>query len=169
MAAVLAAGCSSGDKPVALPSISPSSSPSASPSPTGTATELAAVSAVVHRYFELINGSTTTAAANELFAIMTANCSCRRAARSMRDAAQAHETYFGTTKLTSFVPNLDGSAAADVLVDYDYSRAGLKNSRGKVINVAAARRHVSLDFRLIKLNNMWLISDVQIVSNGSEA
>src|SRR3954468_3332360 len=99
LAAVLAAGCSSGDKPVALPSLSASDSPSASPTPTSTATELAAVSAVVHRYFELVNGPTTTAAANELFSIMTTACKCRRVATSVRDAASKGERYFGHTTI----------------------------------------------------------------------
>ena len=169
LSALVLAACSSGDKPVALPSLSPSSSPSASPSPTDSATELAAVSAVVRRYFALINGPTSTGAAKQLFGIMTAACTCRRAARSMRDAAASHETFFGNAQVTSLIPNLDGSSSSDVLVHYDFSRGGLRDSGGRVLRSAGARRNVSLDFRLLKVAGTWLISDVQIVSNGSPA
>ena len=166
LAAVLAAGCSSGDKPAALPSLTQSNSASASPSPTSSATELAAVSAVVHRYFELINGPTTATAANELFAIMTAACKCRRVPTSVRDAAANGERYFGRTTIQSFVPTIDGPEDADVLVDYDSSTSGLRDASGRQLHRDPAMRGMTADFRLVQRKGVWLIDIVQIIRDG---
>ena len=169
LSALALAGCSSGDKPVALPSLSQSPTASPTPSPTNSATELAAVSAVVRRYFALINGPSTAAAADELISIMTAPCKCRRVASSVRDAASKGQTYFGKATITSFVPSIDGQAAADVLVDYDSTVSGLRDAHGRVLHRDPAMKDMSADFRLVRVGGVWRIDIVEIIRDGHPA
>src|SRR3954447_22403483 len=128
LAAILAAGCGSGDKPVALPSLTSSSTASASPSPTGSATELAAVSAVVRRYYQLLNVATSTQQANELAALMVPSCHCREVVDAIRAAVAKRQHFFGQNKVVSVVPNLDGPRSADVLLTYDFTRSGVEDA-----------------------------------------
>jgi hypothetical protein len=170
LAAMAVAGCSSGgSKPVSLPSLTPSTSASPTPSATSTTTELSAVSTVVRRYFALINGPTTEAAATELFSIMTAPCKCRRVASSVRDAAKRGQSYFGMATITSFVPTIDAASAADVLVDYDSTASGLRDSKGHVLHRDPPMKGMSADFRLVRVDGVWRIDIVQIIRDGRPA
>lgn len=160
-------GCGGGgSKPVSLPTL-PSATNSPTPSATSSQTELDAVSAVVRRYFELINGPTTVANADQLFAIMTPACKCRRVATSVRDAARRHQSYYGRATVTSFVPNLDGPNDADVLVDYDSSISGLRDGNGRTLHRDRAIKGMSADFRMVRRQGNWLIDIVQIIRDGT--
>jgi hypothetical protein len=139
----------------------------ASPSPTSTAAELAAVTAVVRRYFALVNGPTTEAAANELFAMMTPQCKCRRVATSMKQVARDGDHYFGGSQITSLVPSLDGADAAEALVDYDYRSGGIKDAGGHVLRTSRGHRDVKVVFRLVKQGSSWLIFRIEVISDGS--
>ena len=86
---VLSACSSGGSAPRTLPPLS--STPAAvvsTPPPTSKAAELAAVKAVVRRYYALLNAPTTVANANALAALMTADCKCREVVAATRHAAR---------------------------------------------------------------------------------
>jgi hypothetical protein len=159
------ASCSSGDKPRTLPPISTPPSASASPSPDQQ-TELAAVEAVVRRYYELTSDTTTNTTASKLEALMTTGCPCRRVPDSIRTAVAHGESYFGATSITSLVPNLDGPGSADVLLDYDASASGLRDHDGRVLRSFKAVNGAKADFRLIMSGRRWLIQAVAIISSG---
>ena len=166
--ALLVGGCSGGgSKPVSLPSISPTDAPS--PSATSTQTQLEAVSAVVRQYYSLLNGDTTTANATALAALMTPSCPCREVVTATKQAVARHQHFFGTNSVVSIVPNMDGPAAADVLVTYDYTRSGIKNASGRVVSSGPGRRGTTQDFRLVKQNGAWLIAKILRVSSGKPA
>ena len=165
-AAVLSAGCSSGDKPVALPSLTPTDSPSGSPSPTNSAAILASVTAVVRSYYSLLNAPTTEANGEALAALMTADCTCRRVATSTIDIARKHEMYFGVTKVVSITPVVDSPTLADALVEYSYDDSGIRDSRGHVISRSPGRRGSKLLFYFSLENGAWRISEVRSISNG---
>jgi hypothetical protein len=167
LAAVLAAGCSSGDKPVALPSLSPSQTAAASPSPTSSATEIAAVSAVVRQYYALLNVTTSRQQANQLAALMTPSCHCRDVVKAIRAAVTKGQHFFGQNKVQSLVPNLDGPRAADVLLTYDFTRSGIKDASGRVVSSGPGMKGATQDFRLERQGDRWLISQILRVSSGT--
>ena len=162
------AGCGGGgSKPVSLPSLSPLDSPT--PTATSSQTELDAVSAVVRQYYSLLNGDTTRANASALSALMTASCPCQEVVSATKQAVARHQHFFGTNRVVSAVPNLDGPNAADVLVTYDYTRSGIKDANGHVVSSGPGRRGTTQDFRLIKRDGRWLIAKILRVSAGKPA
>ena len=160
------AGCGGGgSKPVSLPTL-PSTSSSPTASATSSQTELDAVSAVVRRYYQLLNVPTSLTQASQLEALMTLDCHCRDVVRAIRGALSEHQHFFGTNKIVSLVPNMDGDRAADVLLTYDFTRSGLADSHGRVISSGPAMTGATQDFRLAELNGRWLISQILRVSPG---
>jgi hypothetical protein len=173
MAACLALLCAcsgnGGSGPRTLPplSITPAAVTSTAP-PTSKAAELAAVKAVVRRYYQLLNAPTTVANADALAALMAADCSCRAASNATRRAAVAGESYFGKNRLRSLVANLDGAGQADVLVTYDYSAGGRKGSTGTVLSRSKAHRGATVDIGLTKVGSRWLMATILEIRPGVE-
>lgn len=128
--------------------------------------DLSAAADVVRRYFSLLNGPTTLDTADALAALMTPGCGCRRVVRSMSDLAARGEHYFGSNRLIAAIPNRDSSTLVDVVVDYDYSDSGIENRTGRVLNVEHGRRGVKVDVRLTKSAARWLITRIDILSEG---
>ena len=171
MAACLVLSACSGDggsAPRTLPPVSttPAAATSTAP-PTTKATELAAVKAVIRRYYQLLNAPTTIANANALAALMTEDCTCRRVAESTREIAARHQHYFGHTRLVAVTPALDGPADADALVQYDYSDGGIRDSSGRILSRSQGRRGALLSFRLVRSGSGWVISSVVVLRQGS--
>src|SRR5206468_12333734 len=122
-----------------LPALSTTPAAQASSAaPTSKAADLAAVKAVVREYYRLLNGPTTVNSARKLTLLMVHGCTCLRVARSIRDAARKGQRYFGSAEVKNLVANLDGVGAADVLVQYDYSRSGLETASGTTLHVVPA-------------------------------
>ena len=168
---VALSGCSSaGSAPRTLPRLSttPAAVTSTAP-PTTKAAELAAVKAVVRRYYALLNAPTTVANANALAALMTPNCPCQRVATSTRQIAAKGEEYFGRTRLISITPSLDGADAADALVEYDYTAGGIRDLHGREITHSAGRRGVLMSLRFRRTNSGWLIADAVVLREGTPA
>jgi hypothetical protein len=130
---------------------------------------LAAVTALVRRYYSLLNGSTSLANANALARLMTPDCTCQEVVQSTRSAVAKGQQFFGSNRVLSVVPSLDGPAAADVVVTYDYTRSGVKDRTGHVISSGRGRNGTTQDFRLVKRNNAWLINAILRVSPGAPA
>lgn len=163
LVAVLAVGCSSDPgHPRTLPNLTASPTPS----PTPTVSDLAAAADVVRRYYALLNAETTLANANALAELMTSSCKCQEVAESTRRTAARNQHYFGKIRVTSMVPTLDGDAAADVLVHYDYTRSGVADSDGHVVRSSPGRAQVGVDFRLVHVKTKWLIAQIDAVSPG---
>lgn len=132
-------------------------------------TELAAVSAVVRRYYDLLNEPTSLANAASLSALMTRDCVCQQVVEATREAVSKHRVFFGRNRVVSIIANLDASTAADALVTYDYTKSGLKDATGRVISSGAGHIGTTQNFRLIKRNGKWLISTILRVSPGKTA
>jgi hypothetical protein len=167
--AVLATGCSGAtSKPTVLPPLSttPAADASSSP-PTSTAAELAAGKAVVRRYYQLLNAATTVHNANALAALMTPSCTCRRVAVSTREIAKRHQHYYGSSRVVAITPAIDGDDRADVLVQYDYSAGGIKDSAGRVVTRTNGRSGVLISFRLVRTNGRWRIAAVTVLKAGN--
>jgi hypothetical protein len=169
------AGCSSSSDsdPTSLPTLSPNAStaspaPSVSPSETGKKAELAAATAVVKRYYELLNAATTVENARRLETLMTPDCKCVRVAQSTRAVARRHRRYYGKTTLVAIRPSLDGPQDADVLVRYDYSTTGIETQSGEKLTSAPGRVDNQVDIRLRRSGSTWLISAVNVLSDGQK-
>jgi hypothetical protein len=166
--AVALAGCSGGgSKPVSLPSIQPSS-PSAS-AITSSGAAIGVVSRVVREWFSLLASQTSIETAGALEAITTSSCKCRNAPKSVRDAVAKHEHYVGSSRIISFTPSMDGTSAAEVLVEYDYSSGGLQASDGHFVTRIAGRKHVEANFRLVLSRGRWLIATIETIREGTPA
>lgn len=160
----LVAGCS-GDpgEPRVLPSLTATPSPSTTPT---AASDLEAATQVVRKYYSLLNAATTSANADALAALMTASCKCREVAQSTREVAAKHQHYFGEILLTSVLPSINGKAAADVLVHYDYTASGVADADGQVVRSSPGRKGIGVDFRLVREKSDWLIAEILTVSPG---
>jgi hypothetical protein len=163
------AGCSGGGKPTTLPSLTANTSLSPTPSASGKSAELAAVTAVVRQWFQLLQSDTTTETAAAIDAITAPNCKCRNASRSIRAAVAKHQRYVGTSHITGIVPNLDGTTVAEVLVDYDYSAGGLRDEAGAWVSRIRARKNVEANFRLEWHASNWRIWQIETVRDGTPA
>src|SRR4051794_33033845 len=128
--AAMAAGCGGhAGRPRSLPPISSTSAAAAtSAAPHSRADDLAAVKAVVRKYYALLGASTSYETAIRLGQLVTRDCKCMAAADAFRRAARAHQHYFGHVNIRNLVANIDGRSQADALVVYDYTRAGLRNA-----------------------------------------
>lgn len=159
-AALAVSGCSSsGSKPVSLPSISPSAT-SASPSPTPTAAELAAATAVVKRYYMVLNDLHNDMDAAAFAVLMTASCTCQQQVQAIREAAAKRERYVDHVRLVSMTPTIDSATTADVLVQYDSTRAGLVDAQGNAITSSPPKSGIKRVFHLQLMGGHWLISEI---------
>jgi hypothetical protein len=170
----LAAGCGGGgsDGPQALPSLTPSvvSAPSALPDASESAAaaaaarqaELTAAKAVVVRYFALINEKTSLHQARALEAIMTAGCKCRDIPHAIRNLLARGGHYFGQVRVKTVRANLDGSASADILVDFAATAGGHVTRSGRQVRVGHAQSHVKRNFLLEKRSD-WFIREIDFV------
>jgi len=78
-----------------------------------------------------------------------------------------HQTYFGSIALTSFNFFLDAPTLAEVVATYDASTSGLRSQDGRIVSRSAARHGVSIVLRLVRSNNRWIISKVEVVNPGT--
>lgn len=165
--ATVACGGSASD-PHTLPPITPSataSSPSTSATPTdGRQAALVAATAVVRRYFALLNAATTVANADRLERLMTPTCKCRRVAQSTRKVALNDEHYYGTTSVVALTSNFDSPTQVDVLVRYSYTQTGIASSDGYRLTQNRARSGNELDFQLARRGGHWLIANAVVVN-----
>ena len=168
-AAVVLVGCSSGDKPVALPSLSPTASPSVNPSSTASTSEVTAATAVVREYFALKSALSQRMDPEPLAAIETSDCVCRKFLESIRETRAQGNRYFGTTNIRSMTPSADGPAQVEVLVEYDTSAGGTKSSDGHVIFKGRPRRGVKALFTLKLEGSRWLVADIANIEPGVSA
>lgn len=158
------AGCSgSGGAPTTLPSLS--ASPSATPSATA-ANDLDAATAVVRRYYALLNGPTTEANAAALAQLMTPDCSCREVVSAMLNAVQRNEHFFGQNHVVGVTASLDSPDAAEALVTYNYTDTGLKDAHGRVLSMSRGRLGTKQLFRLTRHSGSWKIATIIRVSAG---
>jgi hypothetical protein len=157
----------SGSAPRALPALSttPAADASTAP-PTSRAAELAAASAVVKRYFAVLNGLAENMDAAPFAAIEAPTCACREFVRSVRDVAARNETYFGTARIRGLTPAIDSPELVEVLVTYDASVGGTKDAAGRVVTSSAARNGVTAMFYVVRTGQRWYISKISVISRG---
>ncbi|HET7309884.1 MAG TPA: hypothetical protein VFJ17_01005 [Mycobacteriales bacterium] len=159
---VLSACSSGGSAPRSLPALSttPAAATSTAP-PTSKAAELAAVKAVVRRYYALANQLHRTMDADPLAQLMTPDCSCRQQIQAIRSAAAVHNHYVDTATITSLTPALDSATTADVLVEFDAGVGGLVDASGRVITKSPPRKGIRRLFLLRLVGHQWLIAEIR--------
>jgi hypothetical protein len=168
-------GCSSSPSaPKSLPQLPSTAAPtSADPAPSPSATrkkaELAAATAVVKRYYALLNAATTVHNANLIRDLMVKGCPCLRVAQSTQAVARNHRHYYGRTTVTALQPSLDGAREADVLVRYDFTDTGIETDSGRTVTRIPGRDDNRIDIRLELVNAQWAISELEVLSNGHRA
>lgn len=161
------AGCSTGPgKPTTLPTLTPTTG-AATPTPSPTASDLEAATNVVRRYYALLNAPTTAANADALSRLMTSTCKCQEVVEVTRAAVRKHERFFGRNQVVKLTPSRDGSAAAEVLVTYNYTRSGLLDANGRVVSQSTGRRGTTQVFRLLQSPRGWLITAIERVTAGA--
>jgi len=168
MAASLAllSGCSDGGSaPRTLPPVSttPAAATSTAP-PTSKAADLAAVKAVVRRYYQLVNRLHSEMPADAFASLMTPTCVCREQVAAIRQAVSKHQRYIDTATVISITPALESKTTADALVQYDAGAGGLVNSQGRRLTSAPPRHGLRRLFHLRLVAGVWLIDDIQNVS-----
>ncbi|MDQ1696728.1 MAG: hypothetical protein QOJ03_2081 [Frankiaceae bacterium] len=163
-----ATGCSSsGSTPRTLPPLSTTPAADATTPPANSdKAELRAATAVVREYFRLLNAPTTSLTASAMEALMTADCACKKVAVSTKEVADKGQHYFGETRITHVSPALDTATAAEVLVNYDYSRSGIADAEGRIVTSSPGRRGATLDFKLRRQGQAWLIRALVYVRPG---
>jgi hypothetical protein len=129
-------------------------------------TELAAVAAVVRRYYGLFNAATSARTASRIAALVVRRCSCFQLVRSFRAAARNHERYVGRGHLTAVRPEYDSPSAAGALVSFDATAAGLVRADGSFVDHVSARHDVTEHLDLVPVRGGWRIVDVTLVSAG---
>lgn len=160
-----AVACSgSGDRPRTLPPLSTTPAASASTAPSTQQDELAAATAVVRRYFAVVNALSRDMNAEALAQLMTPDCTCRQQVAAVRLAAERQEHYIDKATGLNLTASADGRTIVEVLVQYDASRGGLASASGKLISSSPPVRGVKRLFRLRFVNRTWLIYSIQAVS-----
>jgi hypothetical protein len=170
-------GCGSGSSsgPGTLPPLSapPSTSPSlASPAPStsaagGKKAELAAATAVVRRYYRLLNAPTSEASANALQALILPNCKCQEIVRSLRSATRKHEHYVGSGHLTALRAAYDSPQQVQILVSFASTKGGLARGDGSFVQHTKAQRNVTENVFVFRTHADWMISEIDLVSAGN--
>ena len=160
LSALVLAACSSGDKPVALPSLS--QSPTASPTPSPTDSAQAATSAVnaVRAYYTIVNNFHRQMDAAALAALMTKTCTCQQQVRAVTEAAARGEHYIDHAHLVSLTPAVNSATSVDVLVEYNASAGGLVDGSGHHVTTAPAKDGIKRLFRLREIGGRWLIVEI---------
>jgi hypothetical protein len=159
---LLSACSSSGSTPRTLPRLSttPAAATSAAP-PTSKAAELAAVKAVVRRYYALLNALHERMDPAPFAALMTPDCVCRAQVNAIREARDRNQHYIDTVRLVSLTAAMETDSRADALVQYDARRGGLVDSAGRHVTSTRALAGVKRFFILEKVNGHWLISEIR--------
>jgi hypothetical protein len=138
----------------------------ARPSLHGRKAEVAAATAVVRRYYALLNAPTAEATVASLRALMTKTCSCQQVVGSIRAAIRRHEHYVGTGRVVAYRPVLDSRHEAEVLVNFDSTPGGLVGRSGRYVAHTEARRGVTQNVYLITTRRGWLMNEIELVSTG---
>ena len=170
MAACLALSACSGDggsAPRTLPPLSttPAAVTSTAP-PTTRAAELAAVKAVVRRYYQLINGLHLSMNADAIAALSTRDCACRSFVAAIRNTASQGQRYFGHIHVVGLTADMDGPNYAEVLATYDSSAGGTVTNTGRVVYRGTPHHGTVENFLLTKRGGSWLISAITVIHRG---
>jgi hypothetical protein len=64
---------------------------------------------------------------------------------------------------------MDGTAAAEVLVQYDYTAGGLRADDGHFVSRIQGRRGVEANFRLLLSLGRWRIAEIDTIHDGKPA
>jgi hypothetical protein len=167
-AAVVSSGCSASGStsPHQLAALSPHPSASVSAVATNSprpADQKTAEAAVVREYFQVVNRLPVDMDAPAIDALTKPSCPCRKLARSIREESARHREYYGRNAINAIRANVDGQALGDVLVDFDTTASGVRSTTGAIITRTKPRRHVNLDFTVVRYGGRWLIERIDEV------
>jgi hypothetical protein len=171
LAMTLAACGGSSSAPKSLPTLPTATDPaptSASPTPAATSkkAELVAATAVVKRYFKLLESSTSTSTVMQLKAVVLPGCTCNQVVSSFRGAIRRHEHYVGTGHITLVRPVYDSSSTAEVLIRFDSSSGGLAREDGSYVSRVSQQHDVAENFDVRLESGAWRIQEVTLISKG---
>jgi hypothetical protein len=157
-------------------STGPRSLPPATATPVGAAASgspsydedaaLAAATAVVRQYFALKNQLTREATADQLAALISDACPCQELVEAARELEAKGGTFFGRAQVTALTPAIDDANTVEVLVRYDASAGGTKNSLGEVLYRGNPHEAVEQLFLIHRQAGRWLVTDIKLVDPG---
>jgi hypothetical protein len=150
--------------PLSVPTASPSALTKATPPTVGRAvTGLSAATAVVRRYFVIVNNLHRDMDAGALAALFTATCVCQEQAKAVRSASRLGQHYIDHGTINALRTSDQGPGHVGVLADYNSSSGGLVDRHGRRITTTTAKR-VRWFFSLRRLESRWLITNIQDIS-----
>jgi hypothetical protein len=156
-----AAACAApAERATALPPAAPAPAVAAT-SAAGDPGERAAARDVVRRYFAVVNRLPVVMDADGLERLMSARCTCREQARSVRRAAALGERYVDVTTDLTLVPAVDSPSSASVLAVYDATAGGLVDRDGRPLDHSPAQRRIKRLFRVVRVGDQWLINEIE--------
>jgi hypothetical protein len=165
--AVLTACSGGGSAPGSLPPLSTTPAAVTSTAPLSSkAADLAAVKAVVRRYYALVNSLGATMDANAIAALSEPSCACRTFVTAVRKTAGQHETYFGQIDVIGLTAVMDSSSYAEVLATYNSSAGGTRSSSGQVLYRGVPHKGTVENFVLHKRKDRWLIVSISLIRHG---
>jgi hypothetical protein len=165
--ALLTACSGGGSTPRTLPSLSSTPAAVTSPAPpTSKAAELAAVKAVVRRYYMLINQLQRSMNADAIAELSTPQCPCRSFVSAIRSTASRGQRFFGHIEIVGLSADTDGPDYAEVLATYDSSAGGTETGAGKIVYRGRPHHGTVENFLLQKQHGVWLIVSITVVQKG---
>jgi hypothetical protein len=157
-------GCArtTGDDVRRLPALRPAelTSSALAPAPTAPSGALPAATAVVRRYYSLLDGLRRQMRAAPLAGLMTADCPCRAQVRAVRAAIGRGERYTDRVRVIRLVPHLDRADLVDVFVTLDVRRGGLLDPSGRRSTPMTTARDLHRELLLRRIGGHWLIARV---------
>ncbi len=141
----------------------PTAGPGTPPLLAGQATQLAAATSVVKRYYSVLNNLHDDMNAEGWSAIFTPKCPCQIQARSVRYARSRGERYIDRVHVLKYTPSVDGPGVADVLVLFNAAKGGMVGPNNQTLSYAAPAQRVHRDFLLVHVEGRWLIARITAV------
>jgi hypothetical protein len=168
---VTGCGTASSSSPHSLPPLAPAATQSATPTPPPSPSttplapkigEIAAVKAVVKRYYAIANNLHLDMDSRALASLFTPACKCQAQARAVHLAASKGEHYIDHAHINALRASGEGPRFAHVLADIDAARGGLETSDGRTVTYARPQDHVRRVFRLEEFRQGWLIYSIDV-------
>lgn len=167
LAAPILCGCSDGTSSAGatLPPITSSTVTPTTPttSPPSRAQEIAAATAVVRRYFTVLNHVARPGSDARLAALETTACFCRRQVRSIKQVTKRGQHYVAPVRILGLRAVFFSPRQVTVLVTFDAGRSGIVARNGRFLRSTPAQNDVHQHFGLVANEDGWLISSIQLV------
>ncbi|HEU0129460.1 MAG TPA: hypothetical protein VFQ85_00530 [Mycobacteriales bacterium] len=162
LVALLAAGCSHGEKAGSLPSVSPApvtTTAAATPSATATAGP-DAITTAVRRYFATVAEAGRTGDVAALNLLIAPRCTCRAQLEYLRREAAAGHRLTTLYTVEAVRPHDVTATTAGATVTFSTTAGSVVDRSGAVVRAIPALRHVGVELGLQRVGQTWLLARV---------